>query len=203
MLGPRPMHGNSQLLFQKYARPLFVPGCRVLEIGPDAVPSSFSRLVGAGPALWHTLDIGNRPGLTFGGCGEYAFPIADGAYDLVVSGQVVEHVRQIWRWIAELARVCRPGGHVVTIAPVTWGFHAEPVDCWRIYPEGMRALYEQAELDVLLATWESLEPRAWLPRCPRPRDDRRPGLPFKLARAIGWPLGRVYDTVAIGRKPGG
>ena len=51
---------------------------------------------------------------------EYELPVEDGSYDVILSGQVMEHVRHIWRWMPELARACRPGGHVITIAPVSW-----------------------------------------------------------------------------------
>jgi SAM-dependent methyltransferase len=134
---------------------------------------------------------------------EYEFPIADGEYDVVLSGQVLEHVKKPWRWLPELARVCRPGGHVVTISPVSWPYHEAPVDCWRIYPEGTKALYEEAGLNVLLAHWETLEPRGLLPRFPRPISDHAPGLLFKIARLLRWPLARSYDTVTIGRKAPG
>ena len=200
------MHDNSKRMFERYALPLFPAATRVLEIGPDGVPSSYRRLVearlgDAAPKVWDTVDLASRPGMTFAARSEYEFPIDDGAYDLVLSGQVLEHVRKPWRWLPELARVCRGGGTVVTFSPISWAYHEAPIDCWRAYPEGLRALYEEAGLQVLDARWETLEPRGWLPRCPRPISDHAPGIVFKLARAIGWPLARAYDAVTIGRKP--
>jgi SAM-dependent methyltransferase len=200
------MHENSKRMFTRHVLPLFGGSPRVLEIGPDGVPSSYRKLVDAarGPAAvaaWDTVDLASRPGMTFAARDEYTFPIADGAYDVVLSGQVLEHVRKPWRWLPELARVCRPGGHVVTISPVNWPYHEAPVDCWRAFPEGLRALYDEAGLDVVLARWETLEPRGVLPRCPRPVSDHAPGLLYKLARAVRWPLARAYDAVTIGQKP--
>ena len=40
------------------------------------------------------------------------FPAPSGAYDIVFSGQVIEHVRKIWLWIKELTRICKVGGLV-------------------------------------------------------------------------------------------
>jgi SAM-dependent methyltransferase len=202
------MHDNSKLLFDRYAMRYFERGIRVLEVGPDAVPSSYQSMVasarpGDGPACWETVDLAARPGMTHAATSEYAFPIATSSYDVVVSGQVIEHVRKPWVWLRELARVCRPGGHVLTISPVSWPYHEAPVDCWRAYPEGMRALYEDAGLEVLEARWETLEPRGLLPRCPRPVSDHAPGLVYKLARWLRWPLARSYDAITIGRKPTG
>jgi SAM-dependent methyltransferase len=200
------MHDNSKLLFTRHALPFFTRGVRVLEIGPDFVPSTYEQMVAAkrrgdGPAVWETVDLASRPGMTHAATNEYAFPIAEGSYDVVVSGQVMEHVRKPWLWLRELARVCRAGGHVLTISPVSWPYHEAPVDCWRAYPEGMRALYEDAGLEVLEASWKTLEPRGLLPRCPRPISDHAPGLLYKLARFLHWPLARSYDTITIGRKP--
>ena len=66
-------------------------------------------------------------------------------------------MRKIWLWIKELTRVCKVGGLVITINPVSWPYHEHPIDCWRAFPEGMRALYEDASLEVLLSIFESLE----------------------------------------------
>jgi hypothetical protein len=38
-----------------------------------------------------------------------------------------------------------------------WVYHEAPIDCWRMFPEAMRALYEEAGLIVELREWGSLE----------------------------------------------
>ena len=200
------MHENSKRMFVRHALPRFVGAARVLEIGPDTLPSTYAGLVRAhhgarAPATWDTVDLASRPGTTFAARSEYEFPVDDGSYDVVVSGQVVEHVRKPWRWFPELARVCRRGGVVVTISPVSWPYHEAPVDCWRIYPEGLRALHEEAGLEIEHVSWGTLEPRGVLPRCPRPASDHAPGRLYKLARAVGWPLARAFDAVTVARKP--
>ncbi len=198
------MHQNSKLMFDRHALPHFAAAARVLEIGPDGVPSTYETAVrGAAnaPAAWHTVDLATRPGTTYAARSEYEFPIDAGAYDVVVSGQVLEHVRKPWRWFPELARVCRAGGVVITISPISWPYHEAPVDCWRIYPEGLRALHEEAGLEVVHTSWGTLERAGALPRCPRPPSDHAPGALYKLARWIGWPLARAYDAVTIARKP--
>jgi SAM-dependent methyltransferase len=199
------MHDNSKLLFQRHVLPRLDRAARVLEVGPDATPSSYQRMahtaLGGACAAWHTVDLAARPGMTHAARDEYDFPIEEGAYDVVLSGQVFEHVRKPWRWLPELARVCRPGGIVATISPISWAYHEAPVDCWRAYPDGLRALHDEAGLAVEVCQWESLEPRAWLPRCPRPVSDHAPGLLYKVARLVGWPLARSYDAVTVARKP--
>jgi hypothetical protein len=93
------MHENSILLFKKYALPHFVSGIKVLEIGPDGFPSSYETSVGNICHCWDTLDVYTDNRLTYTAASEYSFPIADNFYDIVLSGQVIEHVRKIWLWI--------------------------------------------------------------------------------------------------------
>src|SRR3954463_14610157 len=140
------MHTNSRLLFEQYAVPWFKPTMRVLEIGPDSFPSTYRQLVRDESLEWHTIDMYDSPKLTYPNSGEYSFPIADESYDVVLSGQVIEHVRKPWLWLPELARVTKVGGLVITINPVSWNYHEAPYDCWRIFPEGMKALCEDSSL---------------------------------------------------------
>ena len=196
------MHRNSRLLFTKYAPPYFKDGMRVLEIAPDDFPSACRQAVTAGNLIWETLDIaafvskeyGAR--LTYLAENPYRYPIADGTFDLVLSANVIEHVPKPWLYVAELARVCKPGGHVITVNPTNWIFHQAPLDCWRIFPDGMRGLYESAGLATVLATYESVEP--WY--IPVLRTGRQLG---RLAtfRKPNFMMGEVLDTIAIGQKP--
>ena len=200
------MHRNAQLMMEQYGKPFFQAGSSVLEIGPDAAPSTFQRMAGQRVAKWDTLDIRTsyvQP--TYLAMDEYEFPVPSDAYDIVLSGQVIEHVRKIWRWFPELARICKPGGLVITINPVSWHYHEAPVDCWRIYPEGMTALAEDAGLEVLSSRWESLEfdRLRFIPR--RVRAEKRFlmllfGPCWAASRLLGVRFQGSFDTITIARK---
>lgn len=203
------MHKNSTALFQRYAASFFTPGARVLEIGPDRHPSTYRALLRGEFAAWDTLDAFPRTDvpLTYLADSEYSFPVPDDAYDIVFSAQVIEHVRKIWRWMPELARVCRPGGLVITINPVSWHYHESPVDCWRIYPEGMRALSDDAGLDVVLSEWGSLEMQRMEKRVPQKLRkqqvfQRLSGVVGMLNAAVKFPVEAAYDTITVARKRG-
>jgi SAM-dependent methyltransferase len=208
------MHGNSRLLFAKHALPYFRGARRVLEIGPDGVPSAYQQAVGDPSIAWDTVDLAdspNRDRVTFRSSSEYQFPVEDGRYDVVLSGQVIEHVRKVWVWIREVARVCRPGGIVITVNPINWPYHEGPVDCWRIYPEGMRALYEEAGLTVEHAGFEQLDHGPTLVRF-HPRVDPVVDELRQIARRMlgrpWWPLGQFHanqavDGITIGKKSAG
>ena len=49
-----------------------------------------------------------------------ALPYADGAFDLILSHEVIEHVSDDRRTVAEMARVLKPGGRAVIFAPNRW-----------------------------------------------------------------------------------
>lgn len=78
--------------------------------------------------------------------------------DVLVSGQTFEHTEFLWETILEIARVLKPSGLCCIIAPATGDEHRFPVDCWRIYSDGFRALARYAGLEVLLAHthWKEL-----------------------------------------------
>ncbi len=213
------MHPNSKFLFEQHALSYFDDCHDVLEIGPDASPSTYQQLVRHPDLRWTTIDLdygdrtnGGRPfahdasGVDHLVMGEYSFPFPDNTFDTVVSGQVLEHVRRIWEWFGEVARVCKPGGHVITVCPVSWPYHEAPVDCWRIYPEGMRALCDEAHLQVLFSTVDSLEPRVSRRSYPGPthRWGQRLGVVSTgkdlLRRAVGWPTPFSLDTLTVAKK---
>lgn len=200
------MHGNSMFIFEKYAKQYFRPNMKILEIGPDQFPSTYQRMVGDSSITWETLNICQNDSLTYSVVDEYKYPIPDNYYDIVLSAQVLEHVRKIWIWVKELARICKKGGYVIIIAPLSWPYHEHPVDCWRVFPEGIKALYEYAELKTILAVCESIEDSnvggyephviVSLPFMRRLR--RRIG--YLLNRKLTFPIKFVFDTIGIGLK---
>jgi SAM-dependent methyltransferase len=49
-----------------------------------------------------------------------SLPFATGTFDVVFNHEVLEHVADDARVVAEMVRVCRAGGHVVTFCPNRW-----------------------------------------------------------------------------------
>ncbi len=198
------MHANSKLLFDKYAREHFPAGRKVLEIGPDLSPSNYRKIADPTNAMtWDTVDFPRDFPTTFTLREEYHFPIAADTYDVVLSGQVIEHVRKVWVWMKEVTRVCKPGGLVITINPVSWPYHEAPVDCWRIYPEGMRALCDDAGLDVVYCEFESLESKAFHAALPGRSPDWQPKFvrrAFAMLNRFKFPVECAFDTITIARK---
>lgn len=201
------MHLNCLLLAEKYAKHLFKDGLRILEVGPDGVPSSLRKKYFKESMQWDTIDIFPDEKFTYVATNEYSFPIENDSYDIVVSANVIEHVKKIWRWMPELARVTKKGGHVITINPVSWNYHAYPVDCWRIYPDGMQSLYEDSGLEVEVSVFENLESEHLLHK--KYNEFKLwPGATLasgnmrikKLKYMLGYPVTAALDTITVGKK---
>jgi SAM-dependent methyltransferase len=73
----------------------------------------------------------------------YKWPLEE-EFDIVISGQTLEHCKYFWLVFAEMVRVTKPGGYICVIAPKIQKQHRHPVDCWRFLPDGMEVLAEYA-----------------------------------------------------------
>lgn len=75
-------------------------------------------------------------------------PFKSEVADTVLCTQVLEHVCEPNRCIAEISRVLRKGGYLILTAPQTWGLHEQPHDYWRFTKYGLRHLAEKNGLEV-------------------------------------------------------
>ena len=55
-----------------------------------------------------------------------SIPVSDGAFDVVLCTEVLEHVPEPIRVVHELSRILRPGGSLLLTAPLGSGLHMEP-----------------------------------------------------------------------------
>ena len=200
------VHDNTKLLFENMQGSTFSrrPGC---WRGPDNPPSTLRQIIGEKSIRWETVGIDQNPLVSYTAASEYSYPIDPEVADIVVATNVMEHVREPWVWIKELAIICKSGRYVITINPVSWPDHEYPVDCWGSYAERIKARYEDAGLEVINSRCESLEDahlrkdilgrslayiyglEGWTTRTVA-----------KMMQLMRWPAERPYDTVTIGRK---
>lgn len=69
----------------------------------------------------------------------YRIPVATNAADVVVSGSAFEHIPFFWVTFLEMCRITAPNGWVFLTMPSRGNPHSG-IDCWRMYPDAMRAL---------------------------------------------------------------
>ena len=68
-------------------------------------------------------------------------------FDVVISGQTLEHVRRPWDWLKSLVPLFTK--YICIIAPHTFQEHRFPLDTYRYFPDGMRDLFEYASIKEL------------------------------------------------------
>lgn len=98
--------------------------------------------------------------------------IEDASYDVIISGQVFEHIEFFWLTMEQIDRVLKPNGFCCIIAPSAGPVHKNPFDCFRFTAKGMKSLAEYVNFIILeFSTNTSEEAKPW------------------------------YDSVLIARKP--
>lgn len=123
---------------------------RILDVGGRDLNQdrSYKTLFESIVNLYHIADISPGEMVTHLMPGLYSIPSADNYYDLIVSGQTIEHVKNPFRLVAEMKRVLKPNGFIILIAPSTGPRH-DVIDCWRIMDDGFKAIAEDVGLEVI------------------------------------------------------
>ncbi len=120
-------------------------GARVLDAGAGecqyARHFQKQRYVGAdlavGDELWDYTRLDAIADLAH-------LPFPSACFDACINVVTLEHVREPACVVAELARVLKPGGSLLVVAPQEWEVHQAPHDYWRYTRYGVRYLLERA-----------------------------------------------------------
>jgi ubiquinone/menaquinone biosynthesis C-methylase UbiE len=115
-------------------------GAGARDIGP------YLRRAGAAQVTRYDLESFD-PEVIIGPLEDIAFP--DATFDSVLCNAVLEHVADVDQAIRELARVVRPGGHLVVAIPFLRPYHACPGDYRRYTADGLAALGRSVGLEVV------------------------------------------------------
>jgi SAM-dependent methyltransferase len=76
-------------------------------------------------------------------------PFVDGEFDGVFSTQVLEHVPNIHRSLAEMNRVMKPGGALLLTLPFCWTEHEVPNDYRRLTVYGIKQVLNECGFETL------------------------------------------------------
>lgn len=122
----------------------------ILDIGSQDVTGSYRRLFDDDHWNYTGLDVDSGPNVHYVANSPYQWKGLDTArYDVIISGQTLEHVEFFWLTMLEIERVLKPGGLCCLIVPSSGFIHRYPVDCWRFYPDGLQAMARYAHLEPL------------------------------------------------------
>lgn len=116
---------------------------RVLDLGCGLQPyrrlfTAADTYTGCDIAALPCVDVVIRPG--------EKLPFADGAFDVVFSTQVFEHVANLGETVAEIRRVLAPGGTLLVSVPFIFQVHGAPHDYRRLSEFGVAQVLEGFEL---------------------------------------------------------
>lgn len=77
------------------------------------------------------------------------FPFPDQVFDSVITNQVFEHVFNPDEFLCEIARVLKPGGHLLLTVPFVWDEHEQPYDYARYSSFGIKHVLEKNGFSVI------------------------------------------------------
>jgi SAM-dependent methyltransferase len=108
-------------------------GATAIDVGCGDQP--YRLLFEERGVTYQGADFGTAAEISIAADGSVAAP--DGAADLVLSFQVLEHVRDLDTYLAEIKRLLRPGGRLLLSTHGMWLYHPHPEDHRRWTREGL------------------------------------------------------------------
>ncbi len=109
-----------------------------LNVGGGTTPKRFPRCVELeGSIFRHTTLVGDATQM----------PLADDAFDAVVSLNTLEHIDDPKRAAAEMLRVLRPGGTVFIHTAFLQPLHADPYHYYNATEQGVRRWFDAFEIE--------------------------------------------------------
>lgn len=129
-----------------------VRGKKVIEVGSYDVNGSLRPLVKSWePAEYVGIDIEKGPGVdVICNAEEIVEKFGKESFDIVISTELLEHVRDWRKVISNIKNVCKPNG-IILITTRSYGFrfHSFPYDFWRYELEDMKNIFSDCEILVL------------------------------------------------------
>jgi len=124
------------------------PGTTVADIGSMDVNGSYRELF-PGNVIYTGIDIAAGNGVDVVSADPYNYPFPDNHFDLVISGNTLEHVEDMKDFMKEASRILKHGKLIFISVPWKWPKHSYPIDCWRVLPDGLIFLFRVSGIDLV------------------------------------------------------
>jgi len=155
-----------------------IQGRDVLEVGALDVNGSLRPHVEAlGPARYVGVDIEHGPRVDeVVDARDLVARFGPASFDVVISTEMLEHVRDWPTVVTNLKGVLRPGGVLlITTRSIGFAYHGFPFDFWRYEPDDMRAIF--GDLDIAVIERDTASPGVFmLARQRSPAVERTPAV---------------------------
>jgi SAM-dependent methyltransferase len=150
------VHDSAAADFRAFVAKYLDPAAMlsIADIGSYNVNGALRELLPDSAKCWEYVgyDINPGPNVDVLLDSEDAWK-GSGDFDVVISSQVIEHVRRPWAWMKAAATFLKPGGLIYVCTPNTWSFHEYPIDTFRYWPDGIRSLFAEAGLEEIEVYW--------------------------------------------------
>jgi len=160
-------HDRMALLLEKYTDARNRQHMTIYDIGSYDVNGSYKDIVERMKFKQYLgMDTRDGPNVDVGlpileHCDKSTWGKTIPPCDVLISGQCLEHVFDMFKWMTNVASLVNHLGIAIIIAPWRFEEHRFPIDCWRIFPDGMRGLLEYAGFDVLEVGKDDIQPDCW------------------------------------------
>lgn len=137
---------------------------QILDVGSQDVNGSYKDLFKYPKWKYTGLDISPGKNVDVVVNNMYDWKeITSNSYDVVISGQALEHIEYCWITAIEISRVLKNHGLCCLIVPSSGPAHQYPVDCYRFFSDGLLALAKYSDLKVLSAEtdWNNNPDNTW------------------------------------------
>jgi len=131
----------------------------IVDLGSQDFNGSYRALFALPPWQYLGVDLAPGPNVDIVLADPYDWrELLPESADVIIAGQTFEHTEFFWETMRQIARTLKQNGICCIIVPSSGPEHRFPVDCWRMYPDGLRAVARYAGLDVIAAQtqWEDL-----------------------------------------------
>ena len=143
---------NGDIVASLYDRliPAYARG-RLLDLGCGNVPlyGLYSRFISEAICVDWGNSLHKNPFLDFECDLTQPLPFAGSEFDTIILSDVLEHIPEPMGLWKEMARVLRPGGHLIMNVPFFYLLHEQPHDYYRYSEFALRRFAQEVELTAV------------------------------------------------------
>jgi hypothetical protein len=181
------MHPSVQDFVARVLTAEHIAGKSVLEVGSYDVNGSVRPYIESfGPKMYHGVDMAAGPRVDqVVDCEQLSVTVGYGAWDIVISTEMLEHVRDWRACMLQLSYVTKLGGLLlITTRSPGFPYHPFPEDHWRYTNDQMRAVLGALQFEILALEDDDKASPGVFALARRPFDEPLPHRPWAALRDL-------------------